>query len=153
MNNEEHETSSGPLIVFDGVCILCTRWVRFVIKHDHRGEFRFATVQSPAGQQLLVSHGLDPRDPASFLVLVDGQSYSESAGMLRVVSDFGGAWRAIKLLSIVPRPIRDWIYRFIARHRYRLFGKYDRCIVPDSKISARFVEDLDDLNSLRSHRQ
>lgn len=139
---------SAPLIVFDGVCVLCTAWLRFVLKNDRRGDFMFATVQSPAGQQLLANHGLDPDDPASFLVVVDGKSYNESGGMIRVVSDFGGAWRMIKLLYVVPGPIRDWFYRFVARHRYRLFGKRESCIVPNREIRARFVDDLDDLEKL-----
>ena len=139
---------SGPLIVFDGVCVLCTAWLQFVLRHDRRGEFRFATVQSPAGQELLKNHGLDPSDPTSFLVIVDGNSYNESGGMIRVVSEFGGAWRMIKLLYVVPGPIRDWFYRLIARHRYRLFGKRESCIVPDREMSGRFVADLDDLEKL-----
>ena len=139
---------SGPLIVFDGDCVLCTAWLQFVLRHDRRARFRFATVQSPAGQELLKNHGLDPRDPTSFLVIFDGKSYNKSGGMIEVVSGFGGAWRMIRMLYVVPGPIRDWFYRLIARHRYRLFGKRESCIVPDREISGRFVADLDDLERL-----
>jgi predicted DCC family thiol-disulfide oxidoreductase YuxK len=141
----EHEPVAGPLIVFDGVCVLCTAWLRFVLKNDLHGEFKFATIQSPAGRQLLTNNGLDPDDPESFLLLLNGQPFSDSAAMIRVVSDFGGAWRAVKVLYLVPGPIRDWMYRLIARHRYRLFGKHDACIVPDESIADRFVQELEDL--------
>ena len=139
---------SGPLIVFDGVCVLCTAWLRFVLKHDRRAKFRFSTAQSPAGQKLLRNHGLDPSDPTSFLVIVGDKSYNESGGMIEVVSGFGGAWRMIRLLYVVPGPIRDWFYRLIARHRYRLFGKRESCFVPDRETSDRFVANLDDLKEL-----
>jgi predicted DCC family thiol-disulfide oxidoreductase YuxK len=141
----EHEPVTGPLIVFDGVCVLCIAWLRFVLKHDPHGEFRFATIQSPAGRQLLTNSGLDPDDPESFLLLLDGQPFSDSAAMIRVVSEFGGAWRVVKVLYVVPGPIRDWLYRLIARHRYRLFGKRDVCIVPDENTAGRFVYELQDL--------
>lgn len=138
------------LIVFDGVCVLCTAWLRFVLKHDRQGKFKFATMQSPVGRQLLTSHGLDPDDPVSFLVLVDGQAYNDTAAMISVVSEFGGGWRMIKILYVVPRPIRDWLYRLTARHRYRIFGKHQSCIVPDSEILDRFVHDLEDLKQLKA---
>jgi len=148
MSLNEHEPLPGPLIVFDGVCVLCTAWLRFVLKHDPHGEYKFATIQSPAGGQLLTNSGLNPDDPESFLLLLDGQPFSESAAMIRVVFEFGGAWRMIKLLYVVPGPIRDWLYRFIARHRYRLFGKRDSCIVPDEDIADRFIYELEELNGL-----
>lgn len=150
MSLNEHESSPGPLIVFDGVCVLCTAWLQFVLKHDPHGEFKFATIQSPAGRRLLRNNGLDPDDPESFLLLADGQPFSDSAAMIRVVSEFGGGWQLIKVLYVVPRPIRDWLYRFIGRHRYRLFGKRDSCVVPDPEIANRFVNDLTDLEDPNS---
>ena len=151
MSLNEHEPLQGPLIVFDGVCVLCTAWLRFVLKHDPHGEFKFATIQSPAGRQVLANNGLDPDDPESFLLLLDGQPFSDSIAMIRVVSEFGGAWRMIKLLYVVPGPIRDWLYRLIARHRYGLFGKRDSCMVPDEDIANRFVHELEELNDINTN--
>lgn len=137
---------NSGLLVFDGVCVLCTAWLRFVLKHDHRRTFKFVTMQSPAGRKLMEIHGLDPDDPVSFLVIADGVAFNDSSAVFRVVSEFGGAWQAIKILRIVPRFIRDPIYRFFARHRYRIFGKLDSCMVPDAQILDRFVHDVEDLD-------
>jgi len=141
MSDNEHESEHGPLIVFDGVCVLCAAWFRFVVRHEPNRDLKFATIQSQAGRQLLLDNGLDPDDPESFLLLVDGQSHSASDAVIRVVSGFGGGWRFVKVLYIVPRPIRDWIYRLVARNRYSWFGKRDSCMVPDRQIRGRFIDE------------
>lgn len=152
MGSNDIETRFGRLIVFDGVCVLCAAWLRFVIKHDTCREFRFSTIQSPAGRCLLANHGLDPNDPVSFLLLIDGQTYDATNAVIRVVSEFGGFWRTIKILYVVPRPIRDWLYGVIARHRYRLFGRHETCIVPGPEIQDRFIHDVNELESEFGYR-
>ncbi|MGA9334774.1 MAG: DCC1-like thiol-disulfide oxidoreductase family protein, partial [Rudaea sp.] len=119
-------TEVGPVLVFDGVCVLCSRSVQFVLRHDRARRYRFATTQSQSGNQLLRAHGLDPQQPLSVLLIDDGVGYTESAAMLRVLSSFGGIWNVLSNgLRIVPRALRDPAYRWIARHRYRWFGRRD----------------------------
>lgn len=128
------------ILVFDGVCVLCSHWVGFVLRHDRRRLYRFAAMQTPTGRELLVSHGLDPDDPKSFLLFEQGRSYTDTDAIVRVLKSFGGVWRvAAALLAIVPRFVRDPLYRWIARNRYRLFGKHDVCIVPSVQSADRFL--------------
>lgn len=130
----------GKVIVFDGVCLLCNRSVAFVLKHDRRQQFRFATMQSVAGSALLAAQGLDPMDPLSFLLVEDGTVYTDSDAALRVVTGFGGAWRMAGVLRVVPRVLRDAIYRWIARNRYRWFGRHEACMIPSPGVRGRFLE-------------
>lgn len=132
--------SVESIIVFDGVCNLCNGWVRFLLRHDHRQQFRFASMQGEAGRRLLGQHGLDPDDPNSFLLFDAGQAFTDSAAMLRVLWRLGGLWRFSGVLRIVPRPIRDALYRALARNRYRLFGRRQVCMLPDPKHSHRFLD-------------
>lgn len=132
---------AGPILVFDGVCILCCGSAQFVLRRDRNKVYRFATTQSPCGRALLLAHGLDPRCPLSVLLIdAAGASHTESAAMLHVLSDLGGAWRVLAWgLRIVPRPIRDAGYRWVARHRYRWFGRRENCYLPDSADAGRFL--------------
>jgi predicted DCC family thiol-disulfide oxidoreductase YuxK len=128
-----------PVIVFDGICVLCNGWVRFLLKHDREGRYRFAAMQTEAGRALLAGHGLDPDDPASFL-LVDGErAWTDSAAIQRVLTGLGGVWRLAGVIAVVPRAVRDPLYRWIARHRYRWFGT-TACHVPAEEERARFLE-------------
>lgn len=144
MNPEtSHGTSpgphAGPIVVFDGMCALCSGWVRFLLRHDRRGVFRFAAMQDPVGRGLLVAHGIDPDDPVSFL-LVDGDAaWHDSEGVIEVLRRVGGVWRAAVALRVVPRPCRDSAYRLLARNRYRVFGRRDACMRPPPETRARFL--------------
>jgi predicted DCC family thiol-disulfide oxidoreductase YuxK len=136
-------TSSGrdpALVVFDGVCHLCSGWVQFLLKRDPSGRFRFASMQSVPGRALLAAHGIDPDDPASFLLIEDGRAFTDSDAILRVLRRLGGAWRAAALLGLVPAAGRDPVYRWIARHRYRIFGRRRSCWLPDPEVSTRFLD-------------
>jgi predicted DCC family thiol-disulfide oxidoreductase YuxK len=128
-----------PVLVFDGVCLLCSRWVRFVLKHDHDAHYRFAAMQSERGRALLSAHGLDPDDPNSLLLLRDGHAWTDSDAIVRVLTGFGGAWRAAVLLRAIPRFVRDPAYRWLARNRYRWFGRTDTCWLPAPEHAARFL--------------
>jgi len=127
------------IIVFDGVCVLCSRWVRFLLPRDRKGAFRFAAMQSEAGQRLLAAHGLDPLDPVSFLFLDDGRAYTDSGAILGVLVRLGGAWRLMAIGYALPRPLRDALYRWVARHRYRWFGRHETCFVPSPDAAGRFL--------------
>lgn len=129
-----------PVIVFDGHCLLCSRSVRFVLRHDRGGRFRLAAQQGATGQALLRRHGLDPADPPSFLLVAQGQGYVDSDALLRVLSGLGGPWRmAAALLRVVPRPLRDAAYRLVARNRLRWFGRAEQCLLPTPETRARFL--------------
>jgi predicted DCC family thiol-disulfide oxidoreductase YuxK len=130
----------GPIVVFDGVCLLCSRWVGFIVERDRTARFRFAAMQSPAGRSLLLQHGLDPDDPVSLLVLDDDGAWTDSDAILRVAATFGGAWRMTALARIIPRALRDAAYRVLARNRYRWFGRRETCLVPTPDLRARFIE-------------
>ena len=134
-------SSDGPILVFDGVCVLCSRSVQFVLRHDRGKQFRFATTQSPTGARLMTAHGLDAAKPASVL-LIDGEcAYAESSALIRVLRVFGGAWPLLAgLLWIVPKPLRDVGYRAIAKRRYSWFGQRETCYLPDPSEAGRFLQ-------------
>lgn len=130
-----------PVIVFDGVCVLCSHWVRFLLKHDRAERYRFAAMQTPTGQALLREHGLDPRAPQSLLLLDGSASYTDTAAIMRVLDSLGARrWRWLaRAIPLLPRALRDPLYRFIARHRYRIFGRSDACFVPTPAQRQRFI--------------
>ncbi len=130
-------------ILFDGVCNLCNGFVQFVIRHDGAGRFRFAALQSAAGQALLAAHGVAPAalaaEPETVLLLSGGRLYSHSSAVLRIAGGLGGAWRVAAVGQLLPRPWRDALYRFVARHRYRWFGRQESCLLPTPELKARFL--------------
>lgn len=131
---------SDRVLVFDGVCVLCSHWVRFVLAHDRHRLYRFAAMQTDTGRELLRSHGLDPNDPKSFLLLEGGRGYMDTDALIRVLKSFGGRWRvAAASIQLTPRCLRDAFYRTIARNRYKLFGRHDVCLVPSAQIADRFL--------------
>ena len=128
------------VILFDGVCNLCSGFVQFVIPRDTEGKYRFASLQSDAGQALLAEHDL-PADELESVVLIEGgESYVKSAAVIRIAADLGGAYRLLSPFRYVPRPVRDWVYDFVADHRYQWFGKKDRCMMPSDDVQSRFLD-------------
>jgi predicted DCC family thiol-disulfide oxidoreductase YuxK len=133
-----------PILLFDGVCNLCNSITRFVIRHDPQpGRFRFAALQSRAGQQLLQNHGLPAHDPDSFVMIDGGRAFTRSTAALRVCRKLGLPWSMLYPLISIPRPLRDMVYRFIARHRYGWFGRSEQCIIPTPEIRSRFLDDAE----------
>ncbi len=131
---------SDRVLVFDGVCVLCSHWVSFVLKHDRHCLYKFAAMQTATGRALLTSHGLDPNDPKSFLLLDHGRGYMDTDALIRVLRSFGGRWRIVStLIQLMPRCIRDAFYRAIARNRYKIFGRHDVCMIPSADIADRFL--------------
>lgn len=130
-------------ILFDGVCNLCHGFVQFVIRHDPAGRFRFAALQSDAGRTLLQAHGLaaaaTAADPESVLLLSGGQLYSHSDAVLRTAQGLGGIWQLAAVGGLLPRAWRDALYRLVARHRYRWFGRQESCLLPTPALKARFL--------------
>lgn len=129
------------IVVFDGVCLLCSRWVRFLLKHDHEGRYHFASMQSASGRKLLLEHGLDPDSPLSFLLVQDGQGHTDTEAIARVLRGLTARrWHGLgAAILIVPRMVRDPCYRFVARHRYRIFGQSKTCYLPSAEQRARFM--------------
>jgi predicted DCC family thiol-disulfide oxidoreductase YuxK len=128
------------VVVFDGVCHLCSGWVQFLLRHDQARRYSFAPMQGEHGQRLLREHGIDPADPSSFLLLRDGVAQTDSGAVISVLTGLGGAWRAVGVLRVIPRAVRDPVYRWIARHRYRLLGKRATCFLPAPEDTARFLD-------------
>lgn len=117
------EQSPGPaIIVFDGICVLCNGWVRFLLRRDRSGRYRFAAMQSASGRQMLSAHGLDADDPVSFLLLEADRAWTDTDAIARVLAGLGGPWRIAALLRWLPRLLREPPYRWLARNRYRWFG-------------------------------
>jgi predicted DCC family thiol-disulfide oxidoreductase YuxK len=143
-SRKETRMNAGAVIVFDGVCVLCNGWVRFLLPRDHRRRYRFAPMQGEAGRSLLAAHGLDPDDPVSFLLIEHDRMPAprisvDSLAVLRVVAGLGGVWRLSSIARLVPRVLRDPLYRLIARNRYRWFGRYEACMVPATEDADRFL--------------
>ncbi|GAB3283916.1 thiol-disulfide oxidoreductase DCC family protein [Parahaliea aestuarii] len=134
------QTEPGSRVVlFDGVCKLCSAWTRFLIRFDRKHRFKLATVQSPEGQALLARHGF-PTDTYETMVLVEGSKiHTRSAAFLGVMRRLPFPWPLVCVAWLIPRFIRDWLYDRIALNRYRLFGRYDTCFIPDSEQKARFL--------------
>ena len=135
----------NALVLYDGVCGLCNRGVQFVLRHDEKGRFRFASLQSEFAKGVLARHGVKV-DLDTVYVVVNGGSADESLlarsdAVLFVLRGIGGLWRVgAWLLKWLPRRVRDWGYHWIARHRYRIFGRYETCPIPSERERARFLD-------------
>jgi predicted DCC family thiol-disulfide oxidoreductase YuxK len=140
----------GAVVLFDGVCNFCDASVNFVIEHDAEGYFKFAPLQSEAGRKLAAEHGLrsepdakhtaaDPIPIDSVILVEDGKAYTHSTAALRIARRLGGLWSLLYGLIVIPKPIRDFFYRLFAKHRYRIFGRKDECMLPTPEVKARFL--------------
>ena len=128
-----------PLVLFDGVCNLCSASVQFVIEHDPEGKILFASLQSEHGQAILQHLGMKTDDFDTFILIENGVAYTRSTGVLKEVRYFSGLWKYLYALIIVPRPIRDFFYNIIAKNRYRWFGKKNECWLPTPELKMRFL--------------
>lgn len=130
---------NSPILLFDGVCNLCNASVQWVIRRDPQGIFRFAPLQSETGQSLLRQSGLSS-EHFDTVVLVDGDRiFTRSDAALEIARRIGGVWSLLAVFRRVPRPIRNAVYDWIARHRYRWFGKTEACMIPRPEWKKRFV--------------
>jgi predicted DCC family thiol-disulfide oxidoreductase YuxK len=137
---------ANPIILYDGVCGLCNRLVQFLLKRDKQGRLRFASLQSDLAERVLTRHGINPKDLDTVHVLVDYERPQErvlnrSDAVLRAGYELGMPWKILATMGrIVPRPLRDLVYRFVARNRYQVFGKYETCMLPDANQRDRFLD-------------
>lgn len=130
---------SSPILLFDGVCHLCAGSVQWVLKRDRAGLFRFASLQSEVGQQFLRRLGV-PEKMDSVVLVVGARAYMRSDAALEVVRRLGFPWSLLAIFKVVPRPLRDVVYDWIARHRYRWFGRSETCWMPRAEWRERFLE-------------
>jgi predicted DCC family thiol-disulfide oxidoreductase YuxK len=129
------------VVLFDGTCRLCNRWVQFLLRYDHQQLFRLASVQSDQGQALLVWGGL-PGETFDTLVYIDGTAlYVRSEAVLRILARLPAPWRFFGVLRFIPQGLRDRGYNAIARNRYRLFGRQPHCLLPSAEHARRFLHD------------
>jgi predicted DCC family thiol-disulfide oxidoreductase YuxK len=139
-------SGENPIILYDGVCGLCNRLVQFLLKHDKHARLRFASLQSDFAAKVLQRHGIDPKDLDTLHVIENYEQPNEqvlqrSDAIVRAGRELGGFWSASAAAAkVVPRSLRDLVYRFVARNRYRVFGKYDSCMLPDPNQRSRFLD-------------
>jgi predicted DCC family thiol-disulfide oxidoreductase YuxK len=129
------------IILFDGVCNFCNSAVDFVIKRDKRSVFKFAALQSQAGQKILADNNLTDIDPNSFIFIEGNNIYFKSTAALRVCRYLDGWWPSMYGFIIVPKKIRDGVYSWVAKNRYKWFGK-DSCTIPNAEVRARFLNNI-----------
>ena len=134
--------SAGPILLYDGVCGFCNKSVQTILAHDSKGTLRFAPLQSRLGESILKTHRLGGVDS---VVFVDRSSqpervYIRSDAALKIARYLGGGWNLLLLAKLLPRPVRDFFYDLFARNRYRIFGKYDHCMLPPPEVRSRFLD-------------
>ena len=127
-----------PVFLFDGICVLCSTGVSFLMRHDRQGKIALASAQSTLGRAVYGHYGI--AIDASYLLVADGRAYAKTDGFFRVAKELGGLWRAAEIARIIPRPIRDWLYDRLAANRYRLFGKSEYCALLTPEQQARLID-------------
>lgn len=137
MNEEQIEGKS--IVLIDGVCHLCQGLVRFIIPRDPKGHFMFAPLQSEVSQRLLDAGGLKPKELSTVVLLEKGVYYTESAAVLRIARRLRFPYPAAYVFILVPRPLRNALYRLVARNRYRWFGRDEQCLLPTPENRRRFL--------------
>ena len=130
----------ASIVLFDGVCNLCSGFVQFVYPRDPERKYRFASLQSDVGQALLAEHDLPTDELESIVLIEDGESYVKSAAVIQIATGLGGGYRLLSPFRYVPAAVRDRVYDFVADHRYKWFGKKDRCMMPSGDVQSRFLE-------------
>ncbi|MEN3377381.1 MAG: hypothetical protein V7604_2736 [Hyphomicrobiales bacterium] len=128
-----------PIIVFDGLCVLCSTSASFVLRHDKAGVFRLLAAQSPLGTALYAHYGLDPQDYETMILIAGGVAFFKSEAAIRIAKGLGLPWSLAVVFRIVPLALRDRIYAWVARNRLKWFGKRDSCYRPDSRHADRFL--------------
>ena len=130
-----------PILLFDGHCNLCNAWVKFIVKRDSAGTIRFASLQSGAGRRLLEEHKIDENYIESLVFFEEERFCVSSNAALRTLSYLDSWQKHLIFLAVVPRSLRDLVYRFIARNRYKWFGRREQCMIPTPELRGRFLPD------------
>jgi predicted DCC family thiol-disulfide oxidoreductase YuxK len=138
-------TGDAPIVLYDGVCGLCNRLIQFLLKRDTHDQFRFASLQSGLATSLLNRHGVDSRDLDTVYVALAYNQPGErlldrSDAILHLLTQLDGIWKWARVGRLLPKVLRDGVYKLVARNRYRVFGKHDSCLLPDPKDRHKFLE-------------
>jgi predicted DCC family thiol-disulfide oxidoreductase YuxK len=135
------EGNHRKIVFYDGICNLCDGAVRFVLPRDPNGHVRFASLQGEFAKQALAQRGIQDSEALESIVLIEnGKSYLRSTAVLRIMGALRFPWNLALVFLVIPRPIRDFVYRWVARHRYAVFGKQDVCLLPRPEWRTRFLE-------------
>lgn len=129
----------GGIVLFDGVCNFCNASINFVIERDKAGYFKFAPLQSEIGEKVTAEHRIDTVETDSVILVEDEKFYTHSTAALRIARRLDGFWSVAYALIVVPRPIRDFFYKLLAKNRYKLFGRQEQCMIPTPEVRARFL--------------
>ncbi len=130
----------SAIVLFDGVCNFCNGSVNFIIERDRAAYFKFAPLQSETGKRLLAEHGIDKAETDSVILIEDDKAFMYSTAALKIARKLDGAWSWFYIFRFVPRFLRDFFYKLFAKHRYKLFGKQDACMLPTPEIRERFLK-------------
>lgn len=130
---------ANPVILFDAQCVLCSANAQFILKHDRHARYRLAAMQGEIGAALFRQHGIDPTDPDTILMIDGDRVLRDSEAFIAIYTGLGWPWRLAGLASLAPKVLRDPAYRWIARNRYRLFGKRETCWVPSAEYAGRVL--------------
>lgn len=137
-NVSSSQESVKAVMVYDGVCYLCNTAVNFIIRRDTQNKFLFTPMQSKYAKVLMAQYGVEHLADDTFILIKDGRCFFQSDAALEISKDFSGMWRAFRGFKVLPKPIRDFFYRLIAKNRYQLFGKADACMMPCADVKAKF---------------
>ncbi|WP_226669489.1 thiol-disulfide oxidoreductase DCC family protein [Metabacillus litoralis] len=133
------EDVEGPILLFDGVCNLCNQTVQFVIRCDKKEAFKFASLQSTTGQNLLEMMHMPTSHFDSIVMIEKNHVFTKSTAALKVCKRLGGFWVILYPFILIPKPLRDAVYHFVAKNRYKWFGKADQCMIPTPEMKKRFL--------------
>lgn len=136
---QQQSGTSHPVLLFDGVCNLCNGAVQWILLRDRKGVFHFSALQSDTGQALLQQSGFSAKDFDTIVLVDDQRVFTRSDAALEIARRLGGAWSLLYAFKIVPRPLRDAVYNWVARNRYRWFGRREECMLPRPEWKQRFV--------------
>lgn len=136
MDNFENKS----IILFDGVCNLCNASVNFVIKHDKKAQFLFASFQSDAAKEIMLHFNLKNLNLDSIVLIDDGKIYEKSTAILIIARLLNGGYKLFYFFIVIPKSVRDRLYSYIAKNRYKFFGKRERCMIPSPELRNRFLE-------------
>ena len=128
------------LIVFDGECVLCSRFFRFILGVDKARRFHFAHAQSELGAEIYRALDLPVDEYETNIVIVEGRIYQRLDAFAAAMRAVDWPWKALAAVRLIPEPLRSWLYHRVARNRYAVFGRYDRCMLPDPRVTARFID-------------
>ncbi|MEG3659148.1 thiol-disulfide oxidoreductase DCC family protein [Arenibacter palladensis] len=130
----------NKIILFDGVCNLCNSSVQYVIKRDKGNVYRFAALQSEIGKKLVEERGIDTFQVDSIILIEPGVAYyTKSTAALKIARSFGGVWQLASVFEWIPEKIRDWVYDYIAKNRYKWYGRKDACMIPTPELKSKFL--------------